>query len=88
MKIIIDLTKNSPAAKPIELVSCLQRSRNRNGEHYFYEGRNYEGHLKSADKITRLSTLNLDNLEYDLIETDTRGDKNIFLGHWNDGFVE
>ena len=84
--IITDLTNSSPSRlKPIELKSCLQGDRNENNKYHFYPS-NYQDHLKAADKITRLATVKLDK-KYDVIETDIKGTKNIFLGHWNDGVV-
>lgn len=87
--IITDLTNSFPAKlKPIELVSCLQSTKNENGCYHFYKNEaGYKSDLKAVNKITRLSTINLGNIQYDLIETDINDIKYIFLGHWNDGVV-
>lgn len=90
MKLIIkDLTNSSHAKlKPIELVFCLQSTKNDDDCYYFYKGAaGYQGHLKAVNKITRLSTINFENIQYDLIETEASQTKIIFLGHWNDGVV-
>jgi hypothetical protein len=81
---IIDLL-NPELKKNIELLHCLQADKNYEDKYYFSPD-NWRMHLKMATKITRLSS-NFSRLEFDLIETEINGDKNIFLGHWNNGTV-
>jgi hypothetical protein len=80
---IIDLL--CPVKKNIELLHCLQFDKNYEDK-YCFSTYDWRMHLKMATKITRLSS-NFSRLEFDLIETEINGIKNIFLGHWNDGTV-
>lgn len=75
---IIDSLKPSQDVKnKIQPISCLQASRNKEGDYYFYSSKY---NLKDFSRIERIAQIKLDKT-YDLMLC---GD-NLFLGHWNDG---
>lgn len=85
---IIDLVNSKEAKKkPIELLQCLQTQPN-SEENYYFFGSDYSDHLKKVDKVTRLTTFESTEGVFDVIETETDGVRNVFIGHWNDGYVE
>ncbi len=70
--------------KPIELISCLQGSKNENGFHYFLADKNgYKQYIKIPTSIRRVAR-NVTNEGHDLIVCD---DIVPFLGYWNDGVL-
>ena len=86
---IIDLTKIEIAAQepkkpvPIELVACLQGSKNAEGYYYFYVS-DYDT-LRHAKIIKKISELEAYKLKDGLCLLDVDG--LIFLAKWNDGVL-
>lgn len=82
---ITDLTTKS---NPIQLISCLQNERNREGKHYFHES-DFMSFGNEIKEVVRLAKVELD-AEYDLIAVYFNNyiNPNIYLGHWNDGVLE
>ncbi len=76
--IIKDLTNSKKEKRPIKLVSCLQIS----GLKFQESDYNYD--LKRAKTVIRLAGPLESYNDYDLIMVDDA----VFLGNWNDGFVE
>ena len=87
---IIDLTEigedKVEPEKPIELVACLQSTKDDDGNFYFYKS-NYEysfyGDVKRLRKGNKSLSENSSEF-YDVISVNG----NLFLGHWNDGVVK
>ena len=86
---IVDLVgenKSEVEKKKIHLVSCLQDSKNRNGEAFFGEDGVFVNCSRNFDKITRVANNVHGGMDLILLE---RTDNNaIFLGYWNDGIAE
>lgn len=87
---IIDLTiKHPKEEEPIVLMFGLDN------DGYFVKGEEdiFRNYLRTAKKVTRLSTTNILEKELDFIEVEipwkSRGgrQKTIFLGRWNSGKV-
>lgn len=85
---IIDHCRKCP--KPIELLFCLQKYSNDNGEYYFCDGTVTSSVYTWATKIERVLA-NLDqrfgNKKLDLIKVSYSGGFNLYLGFWNDGVL-
>lgn len=84
---VIDECGEQKAKIPIELISCLQESPDhRTGDNYFYKMSGFYG-LKNAYSVTRVCR-DVSNTGYDMIIVEnSSGNKEGWLGHWNDGVV-
>lgn len=77
-------TDDEKKLKPIELVSCLQGSKNEEGKHYFHTSeQGYEKYIRIPKTISRVAR-NVNNENHDLIICDGQI---VFLGYWNDGVI-
>jgi hypothetical protein len=82
MNIIIkDLTQSEkvPNINPIKLTACLQSSRDKDGNYFFFESTYKDVSIRT---ITRLAKNVVKG--HDLILVN---ENNLFLGHWNDGVL-